>query len=233
MALVLYWMQKRWRGWGLQRDGPWGVGHVVFLCKAGCSCSLRKTDQKSPSGLHKTSTQGEGIIMRLSGFSVVWCIFLTLNSSLFNHQFWYGLKICLMVFSRDKQLDNSHLSILKLWRNWTQSNSENRNIVLLTPLEGLCWRKGQRMVIHIIQRKNQRLQEPTLASPAKWKLRGEDCFLCWAGKHQKRRAKWQRNRSAPAAGHKFGKEMREKLMTTTAVEQPYRNEICKVVLRQC
>lgn len=99
---VLYGAQ---RGWCLQRDGPWGVGHVVFLRWAGCSCSLRKTDQKSPSGLHNTSTQGEGILMRLSGFSVQY-IFLTVNSWLTHfYVTWKSDWCCLL----ETKPDNSNL----------------------------------------------------------------------------------------------------------------------------
>lgn len=57
----------------MQRDGPRGVGHVVCQHRAGCSCRLRKTEkQASLSGLYKTSTQDMGILIRLSGFSVIW-----------------------------------------------------------------------------------------------------------------------------------------------------------------
>lgn len=164
MALVLYWIQKWWRGWGLQRDRSWGVGHV-FLCRAGCSCSLRKTDQKSPRGLHKTSTQGEGILMRLSGFSVVG--YISFNHEFLTRPFWCDLKIWLMLFTRDKQFDNSNLTkasnwkpfpwslfdtacvkwvchlhpALKLWHNWIQPNLENipdRSKSLLEESAGKC-----------------------------------------------------------------------------------------------
>lgn len=149
------WIQKWWGGWGLRRDRPWGVGHVVFQHRAGCSCSLRKTEQKSPSGLHKTSTQGAGILTRLSGFSVVWYFFfffLTMDFCLLNCLFWCDLKFRPKMFTKEKQLNNSNLAkaisnwklflwsildtvyvkwvhhlhpALKFWHNWNQSNLED------------------------------------------------------------------------------------------------------------
>lgn len=130
--------------------------------------------------------------------------FLTMDFCLLNCLFWYDLKFRPKMFTKEKQLNNSNLAkaisnwklflwsildtayvkwvhhlhpALKFWHNWNQSNLENiagKNIVLLTPEKGLHWRKGQKRVIHIIQRKRQKLQELALVSLAKWKLKGKD-----------------------------------------------------------
>lgn len=115
MAVALYWIQKWWRGWGMRRDRPGGVGHVVCQYRAGCSCSLRKTEkQKSLSGLYKPSTQGTGILTRLPGFSVIWYHYLFVY--LLNHGFpafrcwfWCDPIFWPILFTRENQLNNSNL----------------------------------------------------------------------------------------------------------------------------